>query len=83
MQRMEVHKVVMIRTLLFSIMINRMFKDIQNSTGVASFREWSDMEKGRNLDFIMNKMQQALNTVCYRNGVFVEGLKYLKIKRNQ
>ena len=48
-----------ISPLLFSIMIDDVFKDIQNSVGVALFADDGAMwKKGRNIDFVVDKMQQ-------------------------
>lgn len=50
--------------LLFSIMINGMFKEVQNLTGVALFADDGTIwKRGRNIAFLTKKMQQALNIV--------------------
>jgi len=49
-----------ISPLLFSIMID----DVQNSVGVALFADDGAMwKKGRNVDFVVDKVQQAVNKV--------------------
>lgn len=41
-----------------------MLKDVQNSAGVAlSADDGAIWKRGRHIDYIMNKMQQALNMV--------------------
>lgn len=49
---------------LFSIMFDGIFKEIENNTGVALFADDGAIwKRGRNITFIMKKMQQILNTV--------------------
>ena len=50
--------------LFFAIMIDQIFKDLQAPDGVALFADDGAMwKKGRNLEFIVNKMQDAVNKV--------------------
>ena len=50
--------------LFFAIMIDQIFKDLQEPDGVALFADDGAMwKKGRNLEFIVNKMQGAVNKV--------------------